>query len=51
MEEREKEKEWFRMREEMLANFTVRSIAQCMRERGDVYGGYFGRVAVRTTDL
>ena len=40
-----------RMRNEVLNNFTIRSLATMVRARSDVYGGDFGRVNITKADL
>ncbi|GMS94608.1 hypothetical protein PENTCL1PPCAC_16783, partial [Pristionchus entomophagus] len=40
-----------RIREELMRNFTVRSLAKYISSGKDVYGGEFGRVNIRKIDL
>ncbi|GMT28779.1 hypothetical protein PFISCL1PPCAC_20076, partial [Pristionchus fissidentatus] len=50
-EESEDEEDDARARNEMMNNFTIRSLATFMKTRSDVYGGDFGRVNIRKSDL
>ncbi|GMR53867.1 hypothetical protein PMAYCL1PPCAC_24062 [Pristionchus mayeri] len=47
----EEEEDDVRARNEMMNNFTIRSLATFMKTRSDVYGGDFGRVNIRKGDL
>lgn len=41
----------FRIREELMQNFTIRSLAKFMTSNRDVYNGDYGRVEFRKSDL
>lgn len=41
----------FRIREELMQNFTIRSLVKFMTSNLDVYNGDYGRVEFRKSDL